>query len=177
MPSRFRTTTERSRRSRLRIGLLVGLAAVAMVACAAPAGPVEPDGTVPGLAALPDADDLMPAGGAGGSEWTPLSSVPNNFDITADFPSPQALGEAYVAELEAGWAGGPVRPTFELDPISEGDASSVLVVTQLGAGDDATVGSQYALVVVRHADGWTLDGLWGRSICRRGVDPATRLCA
>jgi hypothetical protein len=156
----------------------VCLAVVAMVACAAPAGSgtAGPEPTAPGPEALPDADDLVPAGVAGAVAWTPLSRMPNDFDVSARFPSPQALADAFVVELEAGWAGGPIRPTFELDTFSEAETRTVLVITELGVSDDSVAGSQYALVIGRHPDGWALVGLWGRALCQRGVDRPSQLC-
>lgn len=169
--------TDGVRRPLHRIRLVVCLAAVAMAGCAAPAtsGTPFPD---PGAGpdALPGAEEFLPAGVAGATVWTPLSSLPNEFDISARFPSPEALADAYVTELEAGWAGGPLRPTFEVATISERDGGTVMAVTELGPGDDSVVGIQYALVIGRHADGWTLDGLWGRSLCRREVDRPSQLC-
>jgi len=170
--------TDRVRRARARgrAGLVACLAAVAIVACAAPAGTAGPEPTAPGAEALPDADDLVPAGVAGAVAWTPLSSMPNDFDVSARFPSPQALADAFVVQLEAGWAGGPLRPTFELDTFSEGETRTVLVITELGVADDSVAGSQYALVIGRGADGWALGGLWGRALCQRGVDRPSQLC-
>jgi hypothetical protein len=159
------------------LGLLVCLAAVAMVACAAPAGSgtAVPDPSAPGPE-LPSEDELVPAGVAGAVAWTPLSSMPNDFDVSARYPSPQALADAFVVQLQAGWTGGPIRPSFELDTFSEAEARTVMVITELGVADDSVAGSQYALVIGRRPDGWALDGLWGRALCQREVDRLSQLC-
>lgn len=168
---------------RERVGLIVCLAAVVLAAvvlaaCAAPngAGTAVPEATVPGPEALPATDEFVPARVDGVIPWTPISSLPNEFDISARYASAAVLADTFRSELEAGWAGGPKRPTFELDTFSEGDTSAVIVISEIGPGDDSVAGTQYALVIGRAADGWRLEGLWARTLCRRGVDQAGQLC-
>ena len=45
----------------------------------------------------------------------------------------------------------------------------MLVVSETGRGDDSVAGSQYTLVLVREPNGWYLDELWIRALCRRAV--------
>lgn len=158
--------------------LVMVLAAGGIASCAAPgASPtVVRDPPLAGPEALPGADEFVPVGVDGVIDWTPMSSTPNEFDISARYASPAELAGKFLSELEAGWAGGPKRPTFELDSYSEGDVSTVMVITELGVDDDSVAGTQYALVIGRGADGWTLNGLWGRALCRRGVDLGSQLC-
>ena len=158
--------------------LVMVLAVGGIAACAAPgASPtVVRDPPLAGPEVLPGADEFVPAGVDSVIDWTPMSSLPNEFDISARFASPAELADEFRSELEAGWAGGPKRPTFELDTYSEGDAGTVVVISETGIGDDSVAGSQYALVIGRAADGWRLDGLWGRVLCRRGVDLGSQLC-
>ena len=176
MPEPARLLADAFRGARQRLGLVVCLAAVA--ACAAPVGPgaAVPDATVPGPEALPGTDEFVPAGVDGVSAWTAMSSMPNEFDISDRFASPAVLADTFRSELEAGWAGGPNRPIFELDAFSEGDASAVFVISEIGPGDDSVAGTQYALVMGRALDGWRLDGIWGRALCRRGLDQVSQLC-
>ena len=163
------------RSGRERVGLIVCLTLVVLAACAAP-GSSGPQATVPGPEALPGTDELVPADVDGVVAWTPISALPNEFDISARFASAAAVADTFRSELEAGWAGGPKRPVFEVDPFSEGDDGGVIIISEIGPGDDSVAGTQYALVVGRAPDGWRLEGLWARTLCRRGADQASQLC-
>ena len=174
MPGWARPLAERFRAA----AFVMVLAMVGIAACAAPgASPtVVRDPPLAGPEALPEADEFVPAGVDGATDWTPMSSLPHEFDISARFASPAELANEFRSQLEAGWAGGPKRPTFELDTYTEGDAGTVVVISETGVEDDSVAGTQYALVIGRGADGWTLNGLWGRALCQRGVDLDSQLC-
>jgi len=170
-----RAPADAFRGARERVGLIVCLAVAVLAACAAP-GISGPQATLPGPVGLPGTDELVPADVDGVVAWTPISAMPNEFDISARFASAAAVADTFRSELEAGWAGGPKRPALEVDPISVGDDGGVIIISEIGPGDDSVAGTQYALVVGRAPDGWRLEGLWARTLCRRGVDHASQLC-
>ena len=121
------------------------------------------------VVALPDAQALLPDGVAGASPWSRMPSLPDDFDDSAGHRSPTDLGDAFGAAINASFAGGPERPDLALDVVEQSDAIAMLVVTETGIGDDSVAGNQYALIVRLAADGWRLDELWRRGLCKRGV--------
>jgi hypothetical protein len=126
----------------------------------------------PGPALLPGSTDLVPSGSAGVGGWQGTTSFPSGFDATTTYATPDAVGEELAAALAASYTGGLEAPTYTLASFTEADDRVVLVLTELGAGDDSILGSQYALVADASAEGWRLTELYARPICRRGVSGA-----
>lgn len=122
-----------------------------------------------GPIALPGANSLVPADVAGATKWTRMDSLPNHFDVEMSHPTPGELADAFGAAIHARWAGRPDRPDLNLETVDESADGALLIVSETGVGDDSVAGSQYALTLVRQGDGWKLDELWTRALCRRGV--------
>jgi hypothetical protein len=142
-----------------------------LIPTATPASaPVE----APGQLVLPGPDALLPAGVAGVPSWVPTDSRPDGFDPGAVRDTPEDVAEAYVAAAYASFAG-PMRPVWKLEEVQRlADGRAVVIVTELGAGDDSVAGTQYAIVVRSEDGGWLLETIFARPLCRRGV--ADRLC-
>ncbi|MGH2598651.1 MAG: hypothetical protein ACRDJ9_04610, partial [Dehalococcoidia bacterium] len=64
----------------------------------------------------------------------------------------------------------PMRPDLNLQALDESSDRALLLISETGVGDDSVAGSQYALMLVQEEDGWRLDELWTRALCRRGGD-------
>jgi hypothetical protein len=169
-------TRDMSRHGRRRANALGLLAVVTLqlTGCAPPIAPlpsVAPvaSATEEAVVALPDAQALLPDGVAGTSPWSLMSSLPDDFDNSVGHRTPTDLADAFGAAIHASFAGGPERPELALDVVEQSDAIAMLVVTETGIGDDSVAGNQYALVIRSTTEGWRLDELWRRALCRRGV--------
>jgi hypothetical protein len=116
----------------------------------------------PGPVLLPGAGEAVPAGTSGAAGWTGTADLPNAFDARADHPSPEDVADAFVAALG--------EAELDVRVYSETPGRVVTLVTETGAGDDAVLGSQYALAIEPRGDSWHLAGLYVRALCRRDVD-------
>lgn len=159
---------------RTRSGLLVALVALAGCGSAPPPPTTVSQPTAaseaPGFVVLPAADELVPVGVASTTRWISTSSLPPGFDPDASHPAPEALAEAFAAAMADSQAGG-IRPRWEIEEvIGQEDGRAVVVLSELGAGDDSVAGSQYAIVVRSDDAGWVLDSILARALCRRGGD-------
>lgn len=145
--------------------------ALVLVGCGDAASPsaAAPSEGAPEEIRLPGPGELVPDDVAGATAWIEVSSVPNDFDPDSLHASPADLADAFGAAIHAGTAGSPIRPDLALDLFEETPDRAVLIISATGFGDDSVAGSQYALVVVREADGWQLDEQWTRALCGRGV--------
>lgn len=166
----------RAPRSRLVLTLLVG--ALALGGCGSapavsPSRSVQVAATAPPTerAALPGQDELIPPNVDGATPWIPMRSLPSGFQ-TDGYASPDELAESFAAAILAGWAGSPQRPEIELEVLGESADAAVVIASETGVADDSVAGTQYALVMRADDAGWTLEELWTRALCRRGVDGA-----
>lgn len=147
-------------------------AALLLAACGPAATTSEPTPPTPEPSqwqTLPDADQLLPSGVVGSPPWIRMSSMPNDFDPDLLHASPADLADAFGAAVHAAWAGSADRPDLELDVFAETSERAVLVISEIGLGDDSVAGSQYALVAIAEGGSWRLEELWTRALCRRGV--------
>ncbi len=153
-------------------GIAVAAIAVIVSACAV-LEPIEPTPTQlrgPTPIVLPGEGDLVPTGIAGVGGWSGTTTFPAAFDGSAVHDSPEAVADAFIAALSAAYANMPMRPTHEVAAVGEQASNRTLVViTELGAGDDSVAGTQYAVVAEPNTDGWRLTELYTRALCRRGV--------
>ena len=161
--------------------LILAIALVPLVGCGtAPITPVETDRSDPSAArsaapiTLPGPEALLPDGAVEAVSWIQMSSLPNDFDPEAGYASTSDLADAFGAAIDTSYAGSPQRPDLELGPFNEGEDHAVLIISETRLGDDSVLGSQYALVASRGTDGWVLDDIWTRALCRRGV--SDQLC-
>ncbi len=159
----------------------LAIAVAPLVGCgAASVTPIETVRSDPSAAmsatpiTLPGPEALLPDGAAEAVSRVQMGSLPNDFDPEGNYASTSDLANAFGAAIDASYAGGPQRPDLQLDPFDEREDHAVLIISETGLGDDSVVGSQYALVVSRGADGWMLDDIWTRALCRRGV--SEQLC-
>lgn len=119
---------------------------------------------------LPGGGALLPAGVESATGWREMSSHPSSFDPETAFDTPEALADAFGAAIHADYAGGPMRPDLDLVALFEEPDRVGYVISETGIGDDSVAGTQYALILVRGADGWRIDDLQTRALCRRGGD-------
>jgi hypothetical protein len=113
---------------------------------------------------------MLPRGVLSATAWREMSSLPTDFVDSAAYRSPAELADAFGAAIFASFAGSPERPELALDTIDESPERATLLITETGVGDDSVAGRQYALVIVRGGEGWIVDELWIRALCRRGGD-------
>lgn len=123
---------------------------------------------------LPGPEDLLPDGIVEAVSWIQMDSIPNDLDPEQGYASTSDLADAFGAAIAASWTGSPQRRDLALDPFVEDEDHAVLIISETGLGDDSVLGSQYALVMSRWDDGWVLDDIWTRALCRRGV--SDQLC-
>ena len=116
----------------------------------------------PGPVLLPGAAEAVPGGTIGATGWMGTADLPNAFDASAEHASPEDVADAFVAALG--------EEELNVDVYTERPDRVVTLVTETGRGDDAVLGSQYALSIEPRGDGWYLAGLYLRTLCRRGVD-------
>jgi len=145
------------------------ISAVLLGSCAGPPASPTPFASATPIT-LPGPEALVPPGVASTTSWREMASLPDGFDATAGYDTPSALADAFAAAIAAGYAGSPERPDLALEELGVTADRATLLMSETGVGDDSVAGSQYALVAARGPDGWTLEQLWTRALCRRGGD-------
>ena len=123
---------------------------------------------------LPAGAAFLPENVPASTPWVPMASQPSGFDLDEPHASVSDLADAFGAAILASSAQPADRPQLSLDVIDEKPDSALLLVSEIGLGDDSVAGRQYALVVTHESGRWRLDELWTRALCARGV--SGRLC-
>jgi len=153
VPARVRRRSD----SLLATALAIGLVGCVLVLSAEPT-PTLIEGPAPVL--LPGDNELLPMGTAFVGGWIGTSSFPGAFDPDALHADPERVADALAAALRASFAGASSVPVYGVAAVDEqGPGRTLVILTELRAGDDSIAGTQYAVVAQETADGWRLEEL------------------